>query len=277
MNATRRKAPTMLGWFHKRGGADATPTGAPAPAPTEGGQLLPVGDNCRELGGYPLPASPGRTSSASTLRRRFLRSGSTSTLSRKELHYLREYGVTRVIDLRSVPECTSSPDVFASRPGITYVNVPLFGINMHDPRLRLPGDTRDYLATGYLRMLDNHDAVRQVFSAFAEATPKECVLFHCAAGMDRTGITSMLLLGLCGVDRTSIVADYTYSFASREEVDAYIYQGVSPSFTTVDVLAKLMGRVFDGLIESYGSAEAYLLACGVSQAQLTCVRKHLVG
>ena len=260
----------MLGWFRKQGNG-----GSAGLKPTKGGQLLPVGDNCRDLGGYPLPAGLGRAAGATTLTHRFLRSGSTSTLSRKEAHYLREYGVTRVVDLRSTQECASSPDVFASYPGVTYTNVPLFGVNLHDPRLHLPGDTRDYLASGYLRMLDNHEAVRQIFSAFAEAAPEECVLYHCAAGMDRTGITSMLLLGLCGVGRTSIVADYTYSFASREEADAYIYQGVSPSFTTVDVLARLMGRVYDGRLESYGSVEAYLLACGINKSQLTRVRNHL--
>ena len=258
----------MLGWRHKQG------NGGPA-GPTEGGRLLPVGDNCRELGGYPLPAGHGRTPGSATLAHRFLRSGSTSALSRKEAHYLREYGVTRVVDLRSASECASSPDAFAAYPGVTYTNVPLFGVNLHDPKLRLPGDTRDYLATGYLRMLDNHEAVHRIFSAFAEAAPEECVLYHCAAGMDRTGITSMLLLGLCGVDRTSIVADYTYSFTTREEADAYIYQGVAPSFTTVDVLAKLMGHVYDGLLESYGSIEAYLLACGATKTQLTRVREHL--
>jgi protein-tyrosine phosphatase len=36
-----------------------------------------------------------------------------------------------------------------------------------------------------------------------------------------------------------------------------------------------MGRVYDGLLESYGSAEAYLLACGISKAQLARVRGHL--
>ena len=209
----------MLGWRHKQNRQNPEEA-----SPTDGGRLLPVGDNCRELGGYPLPSAVGRAPGATTLSHRFLRSGSTSTLSRKEAHYLREYGVTRVVDLRSTQECASSPDVFASYPGVTYTNVPLFGVNLHDPRLHLPGDTRDYLASGYLRMLDNHEAVRQIFSAFAEAAPEECVLYHCAAGMDRTGITSMLLLGLCGVGRTSIVADYTYSFASREEADAYIYQ-----------------------------------------------------
>ena len=244
----------MLGWFRKQGNGSAA-----GQKPTNGGQLLPVGDNCRDLGGYPLPAGLGRAAGATTLTHRFLRSGSTSTLSRKEAHYLREYGVTRVVDLRSTSECASSPDIFASYPGVTYTNVPLLGVNLHDPKLRLPGDTRDYLASGYLRMLDNHEAVRRIFSAFAEAAPEECVLYHCAAGMDRTGI----------------VADYTYSFASREEVDAYIYQGVSPSFTTVDVLAKLMGCVYDGLLESYGSVEAYLLACGVSKSQLARVREHL--
>lgn len=258
----------MLGWFRKKDGASAA-------SPSGGGRLLSVGDNCRELGGYPLPTAPGRAPGTTTLSKRFLRSGSTSTLSRKEARYLREYGVSRVVDLRSAQECAGSPDVFATCPGVTYTNVPLFGTNLHDPRLRLPEDTHDYLASGYLRMLDNHEAVRQIFSAFAEAAPDECVLYHCAAGMDRTGIASMLLLGLCGVDRTSIVADYTYSFASREEVNAYVYQGVSPSFTTVDVLARLMGRVYDGLLESYGSVEAYLLACGISKSQLTRVREHL--
>ena len=260
----------MLGWRHKQNRQNPEEA-----SPTDGGRLLPVGDNCRELGGYPLPSAVGRAPGATTLSHRFLRSGSTSTLSRKEAHYLHEYGVTRVVDLRSTQECASSPDVFASYPGVTYTNVPLLGVNLHDPKLRLPGDTRDYLASGYLRMLDNHEAVRRIFSAFAESAPEECVLYHCAAGMDRTGITSLLLLGLCDVDRTSIVADYTYSFASREEVDAYIYQGVSPSFTTVDVLAKLMGRVYDGLLESYGSVEAYLLACGINKSQLTRVRNHL--
>ena len=42
----------MLGWFRKQG------NGGPAGLkPTKGGQLLPVGDNCRDLGGYPLPAT----------------------------------------------------------------------------------------------------------------------------------------------------------------------------------------------------------------------------
>ena len=52
------------------------------------------------------------------------------------------------------------------------------------------------------------------------------VVFHCAAGKDRTGLTSALVLGLCGVADELIVADFAFygmipfAFALRDGENA---------------------------------------------------------
>jgi len=55
-----------------------------------------------------------------------------------------------------------------------------------------PGDEGDYYAGVYLDMLANREAVRRMFAFMASVSEDGCVLFHCSAGMDRTGVTAML-------------------------------------------------------------------------------------
>ncbi len=49
-----------------------------------------------------------------------------------------------------------------------------------------------------------------VFTALAQAGPGG-VLFHCAAGRDRTGLVALLLLALAGVEDGAIADDYELS------------------------------------------------------------------
>ena len=72
------------------------------------------------------------------------------------------------------------------------------------------------------------------------------VLFHCAAGLDRTGVVSALLLRLLGVSREDVLADYRLS----EQI------GRPPN-------AAAMNRLLDQ-IEEEGGIEQYLLKMGVS-------------
>lgn len=234
--------------------------------------MLDVGYNVRELGGYETPY--GTTAS-----HRFLRSGDTDMLSERDLAFFRSYGVRRVVDLRSESECRIAPDDLASQPWITYVNVPLYDFDLHDPTLDIDERGGNYLAAGYLTMLANRDAVRQIFSFFADATPEECILFHCAAGMDRTGVTAMLILGLAGVDRQHIIADYVYSYGTVDEVNQSVFEGKVPKGARNDLAGAMrtMSTVYDRLTSSYGSVRGYLTACGVTQRQLRDVRTHIVG
>lgn len=182
---------------------------------------VPSGDNVRELGGFPLREG------GCTRAHRFVRSGTTSTLTRRDLFRLRRYGIKRVLDLRGEGELRVSPDPFARRRDVVYLNVPMYNFDLHDPKLvqKVDEDTglEDYLISGYLDMLANRPALAQIFSFFAQATPTECVLFHCTAGMDRTGVISMLVLALAGVDRSHLIADYTYSYADEAVVNRLIF------------------------------------------------------
>ena len=51
------------------------------------------------------------------------------------------------------------------------------------------------------------------------ARTRDPAVFHCAAGKDRTGVISALLLSLLGVREEVIVADYA---ATRESLDAIV-------------------------------------------------------
>lgn len=234
--------------------------------------MLDVGYNVRELGGY-------ATAHGTTVSHRFLRSGDTDMLSERDLAFFRQYGVSRVVDLRSVSETRVAPDDLASQPWVTYRNVPLYDFDMHDPTLDISEHDGGYLASGYLTMLANRPAVREIFSFFAEAGADECVLFHCAAGMDRTGVTAMLLLGLAGVGRQHIIADYVYSYGTPEEVNQAVFEGKIPKTARNDLAGAIntMATVYDRLTGSYGSVRGYLTACGLTQRQISNVRNHLLG
>ncbi|MBP3894282.1 MAG: tyrosine-protein phosphatase [Atopobiaceae bacterium] len=260
----------IMRWFS---GGDGSSSG-----PIIEGRHLDVssGDNYRDLGGYDTPWGP-------TAYRRFVRAGSTSSLTRRDLERLEAYGVCRVLDLRSPFEDPAESCRFSRRPKIAWLNVPLFDYDLSDPKLsgtEIPDG--NYLIDGYVTMLSNHEMIRRAFEFFA-ATPKGgTVLFHCAAGMDRTGMTAMLLLGLAEVPYRQIVADYLYSFASVEEVDRVVFDGEDPrvtpaSWNPIPSRKQAIEFMLDRVGEGYGSTRAYLAACGISDASLDVVRGMLIG
>ncbi len=233
---------------------------------------VPSGDNVRELGGY-------RALGGLTRWHRYLRSGSTDRMDSRDIARLRAYGVTHVLDLRGSFEQPRGTCAFAREKGFTWLNVPLYDFDLHDPRFVPPDGNEDYLVESYLTMLSNHDAVRQVIEFLADVPPDECALFHCAAGMDRTGVTAMLLLAVAGVGRRQIAADYVYSFGSVDEVNQALddpdFDGNSP-WLSLQARLSTMGTVYATLLDAYGSVDDYLMACGVSRETLERLRAGFV-
>lgn len=251
---------------------------ASAQGPLQEARLLdiPSGENYRDLGGYDTPWGPTRY-------RRFVRSGSTTYLSSSDLTRLEDYGICRALDLRSSYEEPRASCRFAHREGVVWENVPLFDYDLSDPNLMgTKAPLGNYLIDGYVTMLSNHEAIRRIFEFFATTPEGGGVLFHCAAGMDRTGMTAMLLLGLAEVPREQIVADYLYSFAPVREVDRVVFgadkpqhrQGIwNPLPSRKEAIEFMLDRVEEG----YGSARAYLEACGLASTSLDRVRGMLLG
>lgn len=231
---------------------------------------IPGAYNLRELGGY--PARNGRT-----LYRRFLRSGSLKDLSSAGNRQLFDYGVRRILDLRGKDEVEADPDALARHRGVEFRNVVLYDFDMSDPKLDRGDDEGGYLADGYFTMLANRGAICEIFDFLSATQDNRCLLFHCSAGMDRTGVVAMLILGLAGVSRDLIVADYAYSFGTIAEVNAAVFGGRTGSAQSALALRiRSIEFTYDRLVGAYGTVRDYLLACGVPASQLDATERHLL-
>lgn len=227
--------------------------------------------NARELGGFPLPGG------GSTLAKRFIRADSTGKLDPEGLQELEDYGVTLVIDLRSDLELGEEPAPFAAGGAVQYRQVPFFSdVSDYIAKLEAAADYGD----GYCIMVDNcRSSVAEILRTVLRHDGT--VLYHCAAGKDRTGLISMMLLSLAGVRDEDIAADYALSGDNlwpdwlRRVAEAGGEEHVHPWFKPVTEAA-YMRKTIDHIRTQYGSMDDYLLSTGLTSAELDALRKRLL-
>jgi protein-tyrosine phosphatase len=233
---------------------------------------LSIAHNVRHLGGY--PTSYGRTTA-----RNVVRAASLHRLTSEGLGALSDNGVRTIVDFRSQVERERdvTPDVAPF--GLQRVDAPVFEQDASPVGLdvEFPG-----FASVYVSMMESgRTAYRTLFETIA--TTDGAVLFHCAAGKDRTGVAAALLLSLAGVDDDTIVEDYALSetllrpllgewlprMAERgiSEDRARALMAASPG-DMVATLAHIRAR--------FGSSEGYMAEIGVSPQDITAVRSRLL-
>lgn len=217
--------------------------------------------NVRDLGGHPYCTEEGTT--GETAFGAFLRAGSLGGLRGADFARLDRYGLRRVIDVRSNFELKHWPDPFANNkhPGVEYLHIPMLDqLNSSGMRGHIPACMYDV----YQSLLDDDaESIAQVFHALDLEGPG-CVLFHCRAGKDRTGVIAMLLLGLAGVSDRDIVRDYVATgsamtpsmWIQRTLVTAVFWKRVPRSLFIAH--AEEMERTLAHLHKRYGAARAYL-------------------
>jgi hypothetical protein len=104
------------------------------------------------------------------------------------------------------------------------------------------------------------------------------VVFHCGGGRDRTGLITLLLLGLAGVDPEAIVADY-----SMDDDTLYAHRaGHGRPDDRAEAAALLTARGTDARsvvrhVQATWEPNAYLRAAGVSEADISQLRARLLG
>ena len=176
---------------------------------------------------------------------------------------LTAYGVSVVIDLRSMSEVLSSPNPFAGGTAATYLHREL----IDDANMNRIGDSEGMFER-YLFIVNNRPgAFRDILTSVAEADGG--VLFHCFAGKDRTGLVAAMLLSLAGVPAEHIAADYGETdrqLASQYEVwiseaeadkrDAFREELRCPP-------ERILG-VLDHVDQRWGGVAGYLEAAGVT-------------
>ena len=169
-------------------------------------RLLPLEGsfNFRDLGGY-------SSRHGGTVRwRRLFRADGLHRLSADDLDLLRNLGLSTVIDLRTASEVDERGRIDGPHDRVDYYHLPM--IDVLPDRGELPAWVdASFVAERYAVMLAEGEAT--IVEALAILTDPVAypAVFHCAAGKDRTGILSALVLGLLGVADEDIVADYALS------------------------------------------------------------------
>jgi protein-tyrosine phosphatase len=236
--------------------------------------LLDGASNFRDLGGY--PTADGRVVRNGMV----FRSGALHALTDADQERLQELGVRVAVDLRPTEEQEAEPTNAAF---LRILHVPLLrGERTSGPEAMASGE-------GYLRdrygeiVLDRASDIGTILRSFAQQDGLPAVI-HCAAGKDRTGVVSAMVLLALGVDDETVLDDYelTSEYAAAERVEE-LTSKLSGSGLPPAVVAGLLGTSRAALADAialarqeYGTIEDYLVeAAGVSRADLATVRERL--
>lgn len=231
---------------------------------------LEVAHNVRHIGGY--------RGAIGTTRDDIVRSAGLHRLTERGLAALVDSGISTIVDLRSSAERAEHATPDATTFGIRHLHTPVWETNASPSGL---GDGFKGYAPVYRAMLETGaPAYRSLFETIASST--DGVLFHCAAGKDRTGVAAALLLSLAGAPEADIVEDYALSeallapmfaeFAPRmaergiDEAKAKALMASSP-----DAMADTLQHLHD----RYGGAEGYMRIIGMSGAAIDELKGRL--
>jgi protein-tyrosine phosphatase len=230
--------------------------------------------NFRDLGGY--PTADGRR----VRWRQLFRSDALCSLTEADVVRLRDdIGLSTVVDLRSTAELRADGDGPLLRAEITHHHVPLFDGEAIKPEER---PVTISLAERYWLLAEYAKAkIARVLTMLADANGP--AVYHCAAGKDRTGVISAVVLGILGVPDEVIVADYA---ATKENLDAIIERLMATkSYETVlsnlppDTLhaeAETMVAFLERIRTDYGDMRGYAQAAGVGPDALETLVVRLV-
>ncbi len=225
--------------------------------------------NARDLGGY-------RTrDGARTRTRSLLRTDDLWKLTPEGARALLEYGVTTVIDLRWPEELEERPTVFQrENRRVHYAHVSLLDGSEAAWIAKSPGVPKEKWNCVVLDHCGTE--IADVMRAVA-AAPQGVVLFHCAAGKDRTGVIAALLLAVADVVPSEIAYDYA---VSTEYIrDAYLAAHPPASWDAVleDVRCppEQIHNMLAHLDRRYGGTAAYLLRIGLSSTDTERIRNRL--
>lgn len=236
--------------------------------------------NARELGGY--ISEDGRKVKRGVL----LRTGALSGMTEADRTCLMEqYHLTDVIDFRTSFECAAAPDPvmdpvayhpirILDEQGSQTAGMAAAATGEGFPLEKLV----EYIKSGKVHPEDMYvdivqsaaskEGYRKFFEYLLEHK-EGALLWHCSAGKDRTGLGAAFLLTILGVNRQTVLEDYSLtnvyfqdilkkmeiqlaSFGLTEaemEVMRAVAGGVNPAY---------LEKALDTIEEQYGSLEWYL-------------------
>lgn len=227
--------------------------------------------NARDLGGL-------RTETGTTAFGSFYRTGRLECLTDLGWRQMYDAGVRTIVDLRNEGERVRRDiDPVIDQDALPAVSVVSCPTEDHtDPAfMEICGpylDSPEYYWENLRRWPEKFAAV---FRAMADAGDG-AVVVHCAGGRDRTGLVTMMLLMLAGVEHNEIATDYELSVRAVNDHFKTVAQPKEPPRSETELRAALAPRTkaLRELMERF-DVERYLLDAGLSSAQLVALRLRL--
>lgn len=224
--------------------------------------LLETTLNTRDLGGY-MTDLPG----IETQWNRVYRSDRQGHPSERDIDFLKDRGITTIIDMRGIEDVKKGPSGFERLEGFTYLNYPIDeGSGVPESVEAVPGSYMD---------IAHAKNIGRIFDAIANVSSG--VMINCSAGKDRTGVVSALLLMICGVSREDIIFDYMITKACNKER----FKRVQEKFPGIDInivipRESFMGDFLDLFCQKYKNPEAYFAAIGADPATVGKIRGKMM-
>lgn len=226
--------------------------------------------NARDLGGYAVRGG------ARTRERSILRTDDLYKLTEEGAQALADYGVRSVIDLRWPRELERKPSVFQrGAHGVQYTHISLLDGSEENWNTRVPGVTKERWNCAVLDHAGPEMA--RVLKAVAEA-PQGVVLFHCAAGKDRTGIIAAMLLAAADVEPGEIAEDYSISTDYIQDTYLANYPAESRRAVMEEVRCppEQIYNMLAHLERRYGGTLGYLRRIGLETTEIEQIRNRLL-
>ncbi len=234
--------------------------------------------NFRDLGGY--PTASGQVTRWGTL----FRSDTLHELTTGDVRRLREMGLATVIDLRTPRELAKTGRGPLEPEAIGYRHLSVIGEGPSGGGGEaMAAPEGDDLSARYLWYLDvGASALVEALTLLGQPA-RYPLVFHCAAGKDRTGVLAALVLDLLGVAPELIVADYLLT-AERMELILDRYRrdpgfearmaDVPPSRFMVQ--SSTMVRFLAVLHGQLGGAEGWAATAGLAPDAIDQMRNLLL-
>ena len=224
--------------------------------------------NVRELGGYV------NMDGIRLKTHKVLRGDDLSNLTEEGLEALQKYGVKTCIDLRIYEE-KRKLDPFYKSSELEYHSIPIKG------NMVMRCEPGDMLYQLYASILENHTKALLTELQII-AREEEGIIFHCTAGKDRTGVTAMFILAICGVSREQIVVDYEPSGKNiAEQIKKQKQQLKECGIMNIpdeifESKAETMCKLLDYLEDKYDGPVNYLRKIGLSDLEIEQIRKKML-
>ncbi len=231
--------------------------------------------NLRDLGG--MKGFGGRCVTPG----RIYRSGNPGRAAARDLVFLKSLRLETVIDFRS--EAEKNPDESEFRRQFDWQPLAVNAGNLSGEEVNrmLQAARPDEIER---RMLDIYrefpvECQPQFRRVLELAEQDRTFLYHCAAGKDRTGFATLLLLSALGVERQAIVDDYllsnTYNAAGNERLYA-MFAGRGIERRTLQPLLETRLDYIQAALEvidfRYGGMDLYLRK--ILEVDVALIRKN---